>query len=283
MSELQTTDWDETAANNNETSPNGAPEGMAPSGVNDTIREIMAQLKRWFNRVTGLADAGTLIASGGTSTAITVTYDTAPASLYTGLEVGFKVTTTCGASPTLNVNSLGAKNIQKVQAGGYTDLEANDLLATQHAKCKYDGTLDKWVLLTLPASGNTEVATKAQQEAGTSTSAAVTPGRQHFHPSAAKSWINFANSGTPTSTLDYGISSITDTATGDMTLNFDTAFSAANYAVSGSPDGATTNAGMLNKKASSTFTTSAVAIITADDDGTLADRGYNAAQVFGDL
>ena len=149
MSELQTTDWDETAANNNQTAPNGFPEGMAPSGVNDAAREVMAQVKRWFNRVTGRADAGTLISSGGTSTAITVTYDTAPASLYTGLECSFKVTTTCGADPTLNVNSLGAKNIQKF-IGTYVNLEAGDLVATQHAKVKYDGTLDKWVLLGTP-------------------------------------------------------------------------------------------------------------------------------------
>lgn len=156
MSELQTTDWDETAANNNQTAPNGFPEGMAPSGVNDAAREVMAQVKRWFNRVTGRADAGTLISSGGTSTAITVTYDTAPASLYTGLECSFKVTTTCGADPTLNVNSLGAKNIQKMIRSGYVNLIAGDLVATQHAKVKYDGTLDKWVLLT-PSTGDVSV------------------------------------------------------------------------------------------------------------------------------
>lgn len=120
---------------------------MAPSGVNDAAREMMAALKRWFNRVTGRADAGTLISSAGTSTAITVTYDTAPASLYTGLECSFKVGTTCGADPTLNVNSLGAKNIQKFINGAYANLIANDIVATQHVKVKYDGTLDKWILL----------------------------------------------------------------------------------------------------------------------------------------
>jgi hypothetical protein len=120
---------------------------MAPSAVNDTMREMMAATKRWFNRITGRADAGTLIASGGTSTAITVAYDTAPATLYTGLECSFKVTTTCGATPTLNVNSLGAKNLQKWTGGAYADLATDELVAGQHVKVKYDGTLDKWVLL----------------------------------------------------------------------------------------------------------------------------------------
>ncbi len=39
--------WSETAANNNLTSPNGFPEGMAPSGVNDSMREVMASVRRW--------------------------------------------------------------------------------------------------------------------------------------------------------------------------------------------------------------------------------------------
>lgn len=37
-----------TAASNNSASPNGAPEGMAPSGVNDTIRQIMADIRTWY-------------------------------------------------------------------------------------------------------------------------------------------------------------------------------------------------------------------------------------------
>ena len=40
--------WSTTPANNNNGAPNGAPEGMAPSGVNDTIREIMARVREWY-------------------------------------------------------------------------------------------------------------------------------------------------------------------------------------------------------------------------------------------
>lgn len=40
--------WSTTAANNNATPPAGAPEGMAPSGVNDCIRYIMAAVRSWF-------------------------------------------------------------------------------------------------------------------------------------------------------------------------------------------------------------------------------------------
>lgn len=154
MAEIQTSSYSETADNNNQPAPAGFPEGMPPSGLNDASRDMMAAIKRWFNRITGLSSAGALIASAGTSTAITVAYGTAPASLYTGLECHFKVTTTCGADPTLNVNSLGAKNIQK-WVGSYVNLAAGDIVATQHVKVKYDGTLDKWLLLQPRYSGAT--------------------------------------------------------------------------------------------------------------------------------
>lgn len=39
--------WSTTAALNNASPPNGFPEGMAPSGVNDGCREVMASVRRW--------------------------------------------------------------------------------------------------------------------------------------------------------------------------------------------------------------------------------------------
>ena len=40
--------WSSTAGSNNSASPSGAPEGMAPSGVNDTIRQGMASVRDWY-------------------------------------------------------------------------------------------------------------------------------------------------------------------------------------------------------------------------------------------
>jgi hypothetical protein len=37
--------WNTTAGSNNEAAPDGAPENMAPSGVNNTMREMMARIK----------------------------------------------------------------------------------------------------------------------------------------------------------------------------------------------------------------------------------------------
>lgn len=47
MSKVST--WSTTAASNNSTPPDGAPEGWAPSKVNDTIREMMAQIRSYAN------------------------------------------------------------------------------------------------------------------------------------------------------------------------------------------------------------------------------------------
>ena len=40
--------WSTTAASNNSASPDGFPEGMAPSGVNDAAREVMAAIRAWY-------------------------------------------------------------------------------------------------------------------------------------------------------------------------------------------------------------------------------------------
>ena len=112
MSEIQT--WSTTAANNNSTAPNGWPEGMAASSLNNCGREMMAAISRWYKD-----ENGTLV-SGGSSNAYTLT----PNRTITAYEGGLKFTfeanhTSSSTTPTLNVSSLGAKTI--------TDQEGNAL------------------------------------------------------------------------------------------------------------------------------------------------------------
>lgn len=83
------------------------------------------------------------------------------------------------------------------------------------------------------ANGGAVAATQAEMEAGSSTTAVVTPGRQQFHPSAAKCWAKFNGTGTPAMAVSYNMdASITDNGTGDYTLSFTTDFSTADYAFS---------------------------------------------------
>lgn len=72
-------------------------------------------------------------------------------------------------------------------------------------------------------------ASQAQQEAGTATTVYVTPGRQQYHPSAAKAWVNFNGTGTVAIRTSYNVTSITDNGTGDYSVNWDVDFSSANY------------------------------------------------------
>ena len=63
----QLENWSTFSDENNSASPLGAPEGMAPSGVNNTMRENMAQVRRlaeqsisgMFSAVTGESVIGT--------------------------------------------------------------------------------------------------------------------------------------------------------------------------------------------------------------------------------
>lgn len=44
-------DYSTTPADNNKTPPNGAPEGMSPSSVNDTMRQMMADTRDFYNNL----------------------------------------------------------------------------------------------------------------------------------------------------------------------------------------------------------------------------------------
>jgi hypothetical protein len=130
MSDIENANFSETAGSNNAASPNGAPEGMAPSGVNDTIREIMAAIKRDWNR------SHPTVTSGGAANAQTLTYGTAPAGYFQGQRFCFIAGFTNTGAATLNVNGIGAKAIQLAAAA----LTGGEIVAGQMVTVAYDGT-----------------------------------------------------------------------------------------------------------------------------------------------
>jgi len=73
MSKINT--WSTTAASNNTASPDGWPEGMPPSGVNNSAREMMAQIrdvwndKEWFQLGSG---TGTQTVTRASTTSVTI-------------------------------------------------------------------------------------------------------------------------------------------------------------------------------------------------------------------
>lgn len=131
-------DYSTDPANNTTAAPLGAPEGMAPSGVNDAIREMAARLA--FNH--GDRDIYDATDTGSANTYVCQITGT-NVGLNAGMTVKFKAANANSGASTLQVNSLTAKAIVK---GGNVALATGDILANQIVECVYDATLDKWVM-----------------------------------------------------------------------------------------------------------------------------------------
>lgn len=103
----------------------------------------------------GLWDAG---ATAGTSTAYTATLTPAITAYADKQCFRVKFNAACGANPTINFNSVGAKKIYKNVAGTETQLAANDVPEDFVGTLRYDTALDAaaggfW-LINLPDASN---------------------------------------------------------------------------------------------------------------------------------
>lgn len=127
MSDVQT--WNVSAGSNNSAAPNGFPEGMPPSGVNDAAREVMAAVARYR------ADTDGVNTSSGTNT-ITLAASRTMTAYAQGDLFTFKAGGTNTGATTLNVDSLGAKNIYYNGAA----LIGGEITNGQMVTVVYDGT-----------------------------------------------------------------------------------------------------------------------------------------------
>lgn len=82
----------------------------------------------------------------------------------------------------------------------------------------------------------TMVATQANQETATSTTTVVSPGRQQYHPSAAKAYVSFLGASGAIG-VSYNVTSVTRVGTGVYNINFTNAFSSASYVACATIDG----------------------------------------------
>ena len=124
-------------------------EGQAPGTVNNSGRQVMADIAEWRNEIGGA------LTLGGTATAYTLTSSTSPSALADGIRIHAVANITNTGAATLAVDSLGAKKIRKVVAPGATPadgaLEAGDILLDQHCVFEWDASADAaagaWILL----------------------------------------------------------------------------------------------------------------------------------------
>lgn len=163
-------DWSTAAGSNGFAAPNGFPEGMNYSDVNNSAREIMAVLARWY------ADTNGSLVTGGAGNAYTITPNRTVSAYVNGLEFGFRADRANTGAVTLNVSAVGASNV--VHRDG-SDLAAGEIRANGNYRVTYNSTLAKWVIgsqiATAAHRGEIEIATDPEAIAGTDGTRALVP------------------------------------------------------------------------------------------------------------
>ena len=97
----------------------------------------------------------------------------------------------------------------------------------------------------------------------------------------AKAWVNFNGTGTVAIRASGNVTSITDNATGDYTINFTTAMPDINYAASGMAASTATPARTVAFRNDASHTTTSVRIATFPDPATgLLDSSLITVAVF---
>jgi len=130
-------------------------EGQAPSSINDSARAAMAVIAKWRD------DNNGSLTTGGTSTAYTLATNTVFTSLalMDNQTLKFTMHATSGASPTLNVDGLGAKPIHS--ATGVSP-GTGALVSGSVYSATYDNSVGEWLLhdqLALVLGANTVTTT----------------------------------------------------------------------------------------------------------------------------
>jgi microcystin-dependent protein len=157
-------DWSQTPGSNNTadtTSDIQWSEGMAPSDVNDSARAMMAELRKFLDDLGASATSATLITSAGTSTVYTLATEGSADNLENGRIVCFKVDEANGAAPTMNVDSLGAKEIFIVDGTALTggEMVANTIQCLTYSVAG-DAAAGAWLMrnsfITLESGGGLE-------------------------------------------------------------------------------------------------------------------------------
>ena len=103
MSDVHT--WDVLADNNTQAPPDGAPENILSSTLNNIMREYQAAIRRWQ------ADNNGSIVSTGAANTYTLAPNSSYTSLFNGLTVTFQPHQDNTGAVTVTVGSLAARNI----------------------------------------------------------------------------------------------------------------------------------------------------------------------------
>ena len=215
--------WSKTPGNNTSAAPDGAPEGWAPSAVNNTIRQQMADHRtqwesaEWFNW-------GHIPTRLGNNVFLVSISNTVASAIYTpkrrlklydgGVTINAEVvaTSSSGSNALVSISSSAIST-------SLTSLDVSIL----------DPTNPSQAVVLLPGT----IATETQVEEHSLTTVAVTPFTQGFAKSAAKAWVHFTQANSTVSAGDikssYNIAGITRDGIGVYRISFSASFSNAYY------------------------------------------------------
>jgi hypothetical protein len=245
-----------TPANNTAAPPDGAPEGMLPSAVNDTMRDMMAQIRDAGDgirdgtytmtapKITGGTITGATInnsAIGGTTTAAGAftTLSATGATTFSGATVAntFSSSGATITGGTINSTAIGGST---AAAGKFTTLEATGVTTVQAGTAALPA-------ITTTGDTNTGIFFSAADtidftEGGAATGQFDSSGNFKFNSGygsvatayGCRAWVNFNGTGAVAIRGSGNVSSITDNGVGNYTVNFTTAMPDANYAAIGS-------------------------------------------------
>ena len=138
--------WSTTASSNaSADSDIDASEGMSPGLVNDDIRAMMARLAEFRDDISGT------ITAGGSANALTATANSSFTAYADGRIICLIAANTSTSTATLNVNSIGAKNIYYVNSASVTSLSAGAIISGGLYWFQYNEALNSgaggWMLL----------------------------------------------------------------------------------------------------------------------------------------
>lgn len=191
-------------------------------GTNFVLMNPLSVPANYGRKGTSIASASTTDLATATADFIDVTGTTTITALGT-MNAGIWRTVRFTGALTLthNATSLilpGAANITTASddTAEFRSLGSGDWVCTQYKRASG-----------LPVVGVGAAASQSEQEAAISNVVAVTPAVQQYHPSACKGWVKGTFIGT--SIVSYNVSSVSDTATGSATVNWNVAMSSSNY------------------------------------------------------
>jgi hypothetical protein len=116
-----TLDYSTTAGSNTTVGGVSIAEGMTPGGVNNAMRAMMADSRKWQLDWSGVTTAGS-------ANAYTMTCNQGIAAYADGQRFSFRADRNNTGAATLNIDARGAKALRKVSGGALAALVADDLV-----------------------------------------------------------------------------------------------------------------------------------------------------------